>query len=49
MSAKLKVRVARLQNEVCTKYFFRATNQGRVNHEVQTVNWNTGIFEAESA
>ena len=23
--------------------------QGRANHEVQTVNWNTGIFEAESA
>ena len=22
---------------------------GRANHEVQTVNWNTGIFEAESA
>ena len=23
--------------------------QGRANHEVQTVNWNTLIFEAESA
>ena len=23
--------------------------QGRANHEVQTVNWNTGIWEAESA
>ena len=22
--------------------------QGRTNHEVQTVNWNTGVFEAES-
>ena len=22
-------------------------SQGRANHEVQTVNWNTGIFEAE--
>ena len=25
------------------------SSQGRANHEVQTVNWNTGIFEAESA
>ena len=24
-------------------------SQGRANHEVQTVNWNTGIFEAEGA
>ena len=23
--------------------------QGRMNHEVHIVNWNTGIFEAESA
>ena len=23
--------------------------QGHANHEVQTVNWNTGIFEVKSA
>ena len=28
---------------------FSNLNQGRANHEVQTVNWNTGIFEVESA
>ena len=34
----------RKRNSICP-YFL----QGRANHEVQTVNWNTGIFEAESA
>ena len=28
---------------------FASKTQERANHEVQTVNWNTGIFEAESA
>ena len=27
----------------------KGVSQGRANHEVQTVNWNTGIFEAERA
>ena len=27
----------------------KTQKQGRAIHEVQTVNWNTGIFEVESA